>query len=221
MAELPDSETQASVSVSARYHSVGALLNSPWRITNELRRCITVPYVRILFALHGIRWGKGWRIMGMPIIQRHRQSRIVLGDNIELRSWYVANPLAPNHPVVLATRESGAAIEIGSRCGLTGVAIVAAEHITIGNWVLLGANVVVTDTDFHPLDSGMRRTDTLAGAHRPVVIEDDVFVGMNSLILKGTHIGTGSVIGAGSVVTGYIPPGVLAAGNPARVIRKL
>ena len=57
------------------------------------------------------------------------------------------------------------------------------------------------------------------GAMAPGVIEDDVFIGMNCLILKGVVIGRGSVVGAGSVVTGNIPPGVMGAGNPARVIR--
>ena len=54
-----------------------------------------------------------------------------------------------------------------------------------------------------------------------MVIEDEVFIGMNVLILKGSHIGKGSVIGAGSVVSGTIPPGVIAAGNPIKVIREM
>jgi acetyltransferase-like isoleucine patch superfamily enzyme len=53
------------------------------------------------------------------------------------------------------------------------------------------------------------------------VIEDDVFVGMQSIILKGVTIGSGSVVGAGSVVTRNVPPGVVVAGNPAQVIKKL
>ena len=52
-------------------------------------------------------------------------------------------------------------------------------------------------------------------------IEDNVFVGSRSIILKGVTIGKDSVIGAGSVVVRSIPPGVIAAGNPAKVIRPL
>lgn len=195
--------------------------DTPWKITNHLRRILALPYIRLGFALHGVRWGRGWRIFGMPVIQRHHRSQIILGDALELRSWYSSNPLAPNHPVVLSTRSAGAVLAIGERCGLTGAVLVAAQRIEIGHRVLLGANVVVTDTDFHPLDPAERLQDVLNGAHAPVVIEDDVFVGMQSLILKGVRIGRGSVIGAGSVVTRDVPPGVIAAGNPARVIREL
>lgn len=195
--------------------------DTPWKITNHLRRLAALPYIRLRFGLHGVPWGKGWRIFGMPIIQRHRHSHIHLGDALELRSWYGSNPLAPNHPVVLATRAAGAVLAIGAQCGLTGAVVVAAERIEIGDRVLLGANVVVTDTDFHPLDPLERQEAILNGARAPVVIEDDVFVGMQSLILKGVRLGRGCVIGAGSVVTRDVPPGVIAAGNPARVIKEL
>lgn len=197
------------------------ILDTPWRASNELRRVLALPYIRLMFLLHGVPWGRGWRILGMPIIQRHRGSRIELRDGLELRSWYSANPLAPNHPVVLATRSAGAIIRIGQNCGLTGATLVAAERIEIGNHVLVGANATIVDTDFHPLDPQGRRRDILNGMHRPVVIEDDVFIGMNSLILKDVRIGRGSVVGAGSVVSQDVPSGVIVAGNPARVVRAL
>jgi acetyltransferase-like isoleucine patch superfamily enzyme len=71
------------------------------------------------------------------------------------------------------------------------------------------------DTDFHPLDPQARRLDTQPSKTAPVFIEDDVFIGTNSLILKGVIIGRGSVVGAGSVVRQDVPPGVVVAGNPA------
>ncbi len=97
----------------------------------------------------------------------------------------------------------------------------AAKRIEIGNRVLLGANVTITDTDFHPLDAHERVTNPVAGKNKPVKIEDDVFVGMNTVILKGVIIGRGAVIGANSVVTADVPAEVVAAGNPARVIRSV
>lgn len=195
------------------------IIDTPWRSWNDFRRRLAYPGIRLIFALHGIVWGRRWRIFGAPIIQRHRGSRILLGDGLNLRSWKSANPLAPNHPVVLATRTRQAVIQIGDDCGFTGGAIVAAELIQIGCRVLVGANCTITDTDFHPLEPAARQQDILAGEHRPVVIEDDVFIGMNCLILKGVTIGRGSVVGAGSVVTKDVPAGVVVAGNPARVIR--
>jgi acetyltransferase-like isoleucine patch superfamily enzyme len=104
---------------------------------------------------------------------------------------------------------------------MTGATVVAAERVEIGSRVQIGATVTIVDTDFHPLHPDVRRRDILAGEHAPVTIEDDVFVGMNSLILKGVTIGAGAVVGAGSVVARDVPPAVIVAGNPARVVRKL
>lgn len=193
----------------------------PWSAAFETRRILSWPWIRLQFALHGISWGKGWRIWGMPRIQRFRGSNILLGDGIQLRSWPSTNPLVPNHRIVLATRSSKALIRIGNSCGLTGTTIVAMERIEIGNRVLIGSNVTIVDTDFHPLDPVVRHFEILGGQHSPVVIEDDVFIGTGSLILKGVSIGSSAVIGAGSVVTNNVPQSVVAAGNPARVVRRI
>ena len=190
----------------------------PWLIGLELRRLVALPYIRVMFALHGVPWGGRWRIYGMPIIQRCRGSRILMGPGLQLRSWPTSNPLAPNHPVVLATRSPAAVLSIGHDVGMSSATLVAAEGIEIGDRVLIGANSVIVDTDFHPLHPDTRRRDILAGRHRPVVVEDDVFVGMNALILKGVRIGAGAVVAAGSVVVGDVPPGAIVAGNPARIV---
>lgn len=80
---------------------------------------------------------------------------------------------------------------------------------------------MIVDNDFHPIDPQERIESPTAGLMRPVVIEDDVFIGMNVLILKGTVIGKGSLVGAGSIVSGVFPPNSLIAGIPGRVIRKI
>ena len=110
---------------------------------------------------------------------------------------------------------------IGAAFGMTGGTLCAAQSVTIGDHVIIGANSAVIDTDFHPLDYATRKISPQAGIARPIVIEDEVFIGMNCLVLKGVRIGRGSVIGAGSVVTKDIPAGVIAAGNPARVLQEL
>ena len=88
-------------------------LDMPWAVAFELRRFVAFPYIRLMFALHGIRWGKRWSVWGMPIIQRYRGSRIEIGDGAQLRSWPSTNPLTPLHPVILATRSAEAFIRIG------------------------------------------------------------------------------------------------------------
>jgi acetyltransferase-like isoleucine patch superfamily enzyme len=193
----------------------------PWLAGLELRRRLAWPLVRTQFAWHGIAWGRDWRIFGRPILQKHRGSRIDLGDGLTLRSWPRSNPLAPTHPAVLSTRSAQAEIVIGDNCGFTGTTLVADASIQIGNRVLVGGNASIVDTDFHPLTPEGRREDINAGTSRPIEIGDDVFIGMNSLILKGVTVGDGSVVGAGSVVSRNVPPHTIVAGNPATVVKEL
>jgi acetyltransferase-like isoleucine patch superfamily enzyme len=195
--------------------------DTPWKAVNELERRLLIPLARLQFAWARVQWGRGWKFYGLPIIQKHRRSVMLVGAHLELRSTARSNPLGPSRPVIFSTRRADARLQIGDYFGMTGGSIVCEQLIIIGNRVTVGANTIITDTDFHPLNPQMRQRAPLNGATAPVVIEDDVFIGMNSLILKGVTIGRDSVIGAGSVVTHNIPAGVVAAGNPARVIRDL
>lgn len=90
--------------------------------------------------------------------------------------------------------------------------------ITIGSNSLFGPGVHIY-TASHPLKAEDRRTGLEFGL--PVEIGSDVWVGGGAIICPGVAVGSGSVLGAGSVVTRSIPAGVLAAGNPCRVIRKI
>lgn len=201
--------------------AVQMALDMPWKAVNELERWLLLPLARLRFALAGVAWGAGWKLYGLPIIQKHRRSTLVIGARLELRSTVRSNPLGPQHPVILSTRRPGAVLQIGDDFGMTGGGIIAEERIIIGSRVTVGANTIIADTDFHPLDPARRRAAPLDGATAPITIEDDVFIGMQCLILKGVSLGVGCVIGAGSVVTRDVPPGVIAAGSPARVIRTL
>lgn len=78
------------------------------------------------------------------------------------------------------------------------------------------------DTDSHSLDYMSRREFRRDnGVTKPIIIEDDVLIGMSSIILKGVRIWARSIIGAGSVVTKSAPPDSIVGGNPAKVIRKI
>jgi acetyltransferase-like isoleucine patch superfamily enzyme len=108
-------------------------------------------------------------------------------------------------------------IIIGNNVGATGTTIVAVTKVSIGNNVMIGAHSIIVDTDFHHPDPNIRlRNDVMPS--RPVIIEDDVFIGYNCLILKGVTIGKNSVIGANSVVINSIPKNSIAIGNPCKVI---
>lgn len=95
------------------------------------------------------------------------------------------------------------------------------DSVAKGDNVKIGAYVLITDTDAHPLDYLARRTSNDGTKSAPIEIEDDVWVGALSIILKGFTIGAGSIIGAGSVVTKSIPADCVAAGNPCKVIKSL
>ena len=195
--------------------------DTPWKIQNELWRRLAYPAVRLVFTWNGIPWGEGWRLYGVPIIQKHRRSRMSFGPGLQLRSSARSNPLGPNRPAMLVTWAEESCLEVGSDFAMTGGTLCAAKSIVIGNNVTVGANTTVVDTDFHPLPPDQRKVNSSEGRSAAVLIEDDVFIGMNCLVLKGVRIGRGSVIGAGSVVAQDVPAGVIVAGNPARVVRVL
>lgn len=212
-------QTEQPVDIPAALLSAEALRQAsamPWKAGNEIRRWLILPLA--WWALRGVEIGAGWRCYGLPIFQRHRRSQIRIGPRLNLRSTPRSNPLGPNHPVIISTRRAGAILTIGDDFGMTGGSLVCDERVTIGNRVWVGANSVIADTDFHPLDPETRHSRPLAANTAPVIIADDVFIGMNALILKGLRIGEGAVVGAGSVVSRDVPAGAIVAGNPARVI---
>lgn len=171
----------------------------------------------------GVSLGSAVTFYGTPIITMTQQGRIVIGERCSLCSDPRYTALGTNHPIILRLLRPGASIRIGSDTGISGGAICAAQSIEIGSNVLLGANVTIVDTDFHAIKPSGRRynanADDIGAA--PVLINDNVFVGTGAMILKGVTIGENSVIGAGSVVTRSIPGNVIAAGNPARVLKQI
>ncbi|WP_235538815.1 sugar O-acetyltransferase [Nocardioides sp. Root240] len=113
----------------------------------------------------------------------------------------------------------GTQIRIGARCfanfGLVALDVAA---ITIGDDVQLGPNVQLL-TPIHPLEAGPRRDKWEAA--KPITIGDNVWLGGGVIVCPGVTIGADTVVGAGAVVTKDLPAGVLALGNPARVVRSL
>ncbi len=108
-------------------------------------------------------------------------------------------------------------IRIGDYCLITpGARILAARSITLGDNTMLGSNVLISDSDWHDLYD---RTSA-PGDGAPIVTGKNAWIGERSIICKGVTIGENSIIGAGSVVTKDIPSNVVAAGNPAKVVKE-
>ena len=143
---------------------------------------------------------------------------LLVGDNVTL--WRTA----------ISTEENGL-IEIGDDCYIANASLVCSQKITIGNRVFIAGGVTIADSDFHPLDPALRLADTIALSpignsknrpamrSKPVIIEDDVWIGFNATILKGVRIGAGAVIQPGALVTDHVPAGVTVSGNPAKPVK--
>lgn len=169
----------------------------------------------------GVVFGKKLRLIGLPRVRKRKNSIIELGENVTFHSNSTLNSIGVNHKVILRTQAEGAILKIGNRVGISGGAICAREKVIIGNDVLLGSNVVVSDNDFHPLEYIARLNNKDDITSEPVHIGDGVWVGADAYICKGVTIGHGSVIGAKSVVTKSIPANCVAAGAPAVVIKNI
>ncbi len=159
-------------------------------------------------------------LIGKPIINKTINSRITLDKGVTLLSDIRHNSAGINHVTTLTTVRSGANLYIGKDSGLSGASISCSESIHIGEYVGIGANVCIYDHDFHSLNPYLRKyandENTLSA---PIQIDDFVWIGANSIVLKGVHIGRGAVIGAGSVVTKDVPELTVYAGNPAKYIK--
>lgn len=172
----------------------------------------------VLFKL-----GKMAHFSGVPIFIFEEQSKVQIGDNVTFLSDTRANMSGVYKACSIAVGPN-ACLEIGNSCGFSGVSIVCRERITIGDNLTCGSNVSIWDTDFHPMDHLRRRNDCAKElsyiAKRPIHIGRDVFIGGQSIILKGVRIGDRAIVAAGSVLTKEIGPDEIWGGNPAVFIRK-
>ncbi len=118
---------------------------------------------------------------------------------------------------VWPVREGHGAIHIGDYSLICpGVRISSAHRVEIGDSVMMANGVYLTDADWHDLYDR-----TAPGKSAPIIIADNVWLGDSAIVCKGVTIGANSVVGAGAVVVEDIPANVVAAGNPARVVKTL
>lgn len=185
---------------------------------NSIRSRIPLdPTHRIVGKIRIIK--KGWFIR---LMTGEKNGRLVIGKNFKCNNKVTSNSIGLIQPCVFNIATTGAEIKIGENVGISGSTINATKCITIGNNVLIGSGCIITDTDSHPINWQDRvNNENNNTKSLPIVIEDNVFIGARSIILKGVTIGKNSVIGAGSVVTKSIPANCIAGGNPAKVIKYL
>jgi len=162
-------------------------------------------------------WSSSWRLYGTPLIQKHRKATLKIGKSWTACSDPRHNSVGVFQKVIIKVLSPGATVIIGDNVGMSGVSISCSERIIIGNDVLLGSGVLITDSDAHPIHPDLR-DDGAYILKAPVIIGDKVFIGARSIILKGVKIGNGAVVGAGSVVVKDVPEMSIVAGNPARVV---
>ena len=163
--------------------------------------------------------GKNFKIYACSNCFSDNKENIKIGDNCEIAG-------------TLYSMDDGK-ITIGNYTEIREASFVGSvEDIKIGDYVIISNHVKIYDNNNHPTDPETRKQMCINGfhgeawrwtyaEHKPVVIENNVWIGEGTTILKGVTIGEGSIIGCNSVVTKDVPPYCIAAGNPAKVVKKL
>lgn len=170
-----------------------------------------------------VRLGSGCFLERKASFARYRsrcEPGLVLGDRVRAYTWTEFNI------------EPEGRVEVGDDSVLVGAILMCAERISIGRRVVVSYHVTIADSDFHPLDPEARRRDAIANApggnraerppfiSQPVAIEDDAWIGIGAIVLKGVTVGRGARVESGAVVTRDVPAGAVVAGNPARVVSR-
>lgn len=193
-----------------------------YKLINSLKKKIDIITCKVFF------WGNNvqnstFKTTGIPFISVALGGSCIIGGNLNMNNGIEGNPIGCYNRCTFFV-DKGAKLVIGTNLGISQAAIICHLSINIGNNVKIGGGARIYDTDFHALDPELRlnpKTDIINKHKLPVVIEDNVFIGAHSTILKGVRIGKNSIIGACSVVTKNVPENQIWAGNPAKFIRNV
>lgn len=186
-------------------------------------------WFKILMKMTKVEYGKNLLLKGMPVIFNKGGAKLKIGDSVTIKSSFLSNLVGLYSRTIIVTRAPGAVIEIGDNVGISGATIYARKGIYIGENTCIGGNCKILDNDFHPIDME-ERIKLLSDVHggdrdliptREIHIGKKCFLGCNSIILKGTILGNGCVVGAGAVVAGKFEDNCVIVGNPAKVIKRL
>jgi acetyltransferase-like isoleucine patch superfamily enzyme len=174
----------------------------------------------VIFYLQNVQYCNFPKVRG--IIYIYNKGCISFGENVQIISASIYNPIGGENRCYLTTRTKNAKIILGDGARISNSAIYAFESIEIGKNVFIGAGCKIYDSDFHSviLEERLETVDTHINS-KAVKIHDGVFIGAHSIILKGITMGENSIVGAGSVVSKDVPPNEIWAGNPARFVKKI
>jgi galactoside O-acetyltransferase len=161
-------------------------------------------------------------VVGKPVVLHplllHGKGKIAFGMQVQI--GVIASPKFYSHYSYIEARYENSEVSIGNNVAINNnFSAVAFSKITIEDNVLIGVNCSIIDSDAHELEYDKRRA--INPISKAVHIKENVFIGSNVTILKGVTIGKNAVIGNGAIVTKDIVDNVIAAGNPAREIRRL
>ena len=160
---------------------------------------------------------------GIPIISCMKQGSIIIGKSSLINSKNKGYHINMYAPCKFFVDKESATIEIGENCRIHGTCIHAQKRITIGDRCLIAANTNIFDTNGH-LSSVNNPRQRLRKRDEPkeIVIGNDVWIGANTLIMKGVRIGNNVIVQAGSVIipNSNFPDNSLIGGNPASIIKR-
>lgn len=165
--------------------------------------------------------GSNVKFRCLPVIIMKKNTNLILGDGVVVNSEKKGYFLNMHSPCKFLLDKQGGQIKIGKNTRIHGTCIHAYKSVEIGENCLIAANTQIFDGSGHDLsfNNADNRINTY-GSVKPIIIENSVWIGANSIVLPGVTIGYGSVVAAGSVVTKDIPPLTLVGGNPAKIIKR-
>jgi len=193
------------------------MANIFYRVINKIK---STNIKRSLHRLKNVSIGDDLHVNAGMKFYLHKEAKLCIGNNVTFYSQnddYHMNMFAG---VKLIADRPGALIKIGDNTRINGSCIHAWKSVIIGNNCLVAANVNIMDSNGHPVS--MNNPSERIMIHdqaEPIVIEDNVWIGCNSIILKGVTIGEGSIVSAGSVVIDDVPARSIVRGNPAIVVK--
>lgn len=193
-----------------------------YNLNYKIKKNVSAAYYSFRNRWHlsaaGVDFSDDLRINGKILVTN--LGKISIGRNVVMNSESVPNPVG-TALMRLYAENGNSQIIIEDNVGLSSSLVYASKSVVIKEGTLVGADSIIADSDFHDIKIDETTGKRGKGSSSEIVIEENVFIGTRSVILKGVHIGKGSVVGAGSVVTRDIPAGEIWAGNPAKFIRRI